>query len=107
MTGGNIKADDIAVGERLIQYYSKIGDKQKLQEAIQATAMAGTTAGQTVQAMSLLNHQTPEGQAVWLQRSVEKMNNDLRKSRGENAEQFKLTEDMIEKIVNSKTYIII
>lgn len=102
MTGGNIKADDIAVGERLIQYYSKTGDKQKLQEAIQATAMAGTTAGQTVQAMSLLNHQTPEGQAIWLQRSVEKMNNDLRKSRGENAEQFKLTEDMIEKIVNSK-----
>ena len=102
MTGGNIKSDDIAVGERLIQYYSKTGDKQKLQEAIQATAMAGTTAGQTVQAMSLLNHQTPEGQAIWLQRSVEKMNNDLRKSRGENAEQFKLTEDMIEKIVNSK-----
>ena len=38
MTGGNIKADDIAVGERLIQYYSKTGDKAKLQEAIQATA---------------------------------------------------------------------
>ena len=102
MTGGNIKADDIAVGERLIQYYSKIGDKAKLQEAIQATAMAGTTAGQTVQAMSLLNHQTPEGQAVWLQRSVEKMNNDLKKRRGQNADQFNLTPEMTEKIVNSK-----
>lgn len=101
MTGGNIKADDIAVGERLIQYYSKTGDKAKLQEAIRATAMAGTTAGQTVQAMSLLNHQTPEGQAIWLQRSVEKMNNDLKKRRGQNADQFNLTEDMLNKIVNS------
>lgn len=101
-TGGKITSEDIAVGERLIQYYSKIGDKQNLQEAIQATAMAGTTAGQTVQAMSLLNHQTPEGQAIWLQRSVEKMNNDLRKARGENAEQFNLTADMIDKIVDSK-----
>lgn len=102
MTGGNIKADDIAVGERLIQYYSKIGDKTKLQEAIQATAMAGTTAGQTVQAMSLLNHQTPEGQAIWLQKSVEKMNNDLKKARGDKAQQFDLTGEMLEKITNSK-----
>lgn len=102
VNGGAVKAEDIAVGERLIQYYSKIGDKAKLQDAIQATAMAGTTAGQTVQAMSLLNHQTPEGQAIWLQRSVDKMNSDLKKARGDNAEQFNLTQDMIEKIVNSE-----
>lgn len=101
-TGGNIKSVDIAVGERLIQYYSKIGDKVKLRDAIQATAMAGTTAGQTVQAMSLLNHQTPEGQLLWLQRSIEKMNNDLQRNRGKNAEQFTLTDDMIQKILNSK-----
>lgn len=101
-TGGKIDATDIAVGERLIQYYSLIGDKAKLQESIQATAMAGTTAGQTVQAMSLLKHQTPEGQAVWIQRSVEKMNNDLRKARGEKAQKFDFTAEMQEKIINSK-----
>lgn len=102
MNGEKITATDIAVGEKLIQYYSKTGDKGKLQDAIQATAMAGTSAGQTVQALSLLNHQTPEGQAIWLQRSVDKMNNDLKKTRGANAEQFNLTEDMIDKIVDSK-----
>ena len=101
-TGGKIDATDIAVGERLIQYYSLVGDKVKLQDAIQATAMAGTTAGQTVQAMSLLNHQTPEGQAIWLQRSVEKMNNDLKKNRGEKAQQFDLKPEMVDKIVKSK-----
>lgn len=101
-TGSTIKSEDIAVGERLIQYYSKTGDKLKLQDAIQATAMAGTTAGQTVQAMFLLNHQTPEGQAVWLQRSVEKMNKNLKVISGENAEQFKLTPEMLNKIANSE-----
>lgn len=101
-TGGTIKAEDIAIGERLIQYYSKTGNKTKLQDAIQATAMAGTTAGQTVQAMSLLNHQTPEGQAVWLKRSVDKMNKDLKRTRGEDAEQFKLTPEMLNKITNSE-----
>ena len=100
--GEKITPVDIAVGERLIQYYSKIGDGAKLQDAIQATAMAGTTAGQTVQAMSLLNHMTPQGQAVWLQRSVDKMNNKLKKTRGKNAQQFTLTDDMLQKIVSSE-----
>lgn len=122
--GGKIDSVDIAVGERLIQYYSKIGDKTNLQEAIQATAMAGTSAGQTVQALAMLNHQTPQGQATWIQRSVDKMNNELAKRKGgiitknddgnirvinkqgkditDKVNLFHLTPDMTEKIVNSK-----
>lgn len=103
MNNEKITPVDIAVGERLIQYYSKTGNKTNLRDAIQITAMMGTEAGQTVQAMSLLNHQTPQGQAVWLQRTVEKMNNELKQKRGEKAEQFNLTSDMLEKIVNSET----
>lgn len=75
--GDKIRADDIAVGERLIQYYSKTGDSQKLQEAIQNTAMMGTELGQAVQAMAILNHQTPVGQVSWIQRSVDKMNKQI------------------------------
>lgn len=123
-TGGKIEAVDIAVGERLIQYYSKVGDKTNLQEAIQATAMDGTNAGKTVQALSMLNHQTPEGQATWIQRSVDKMNNELAKKKGGTitkdsdgnikvinkqgkditgkVDLFDLTPEMIEKITSSK-----
>ncbi len=123
-TGGKIEAVDIAVGERLIQYYSKVGDKTNLQEAIQATAMAGTNAGKTVQALSMLNHQTPEGQATWIQRSVDKMNNELAKKKGGTitkdsdgnikvinkqgkditgkVDLFDLAPEMIEKITSSK-----
>lgn len=122
--GERVSSTDIAVGERLIQYYSKIGDKTNLQEAIQTTAMAGTSAGQTVQALAMLNHQTPQGQATWIQRSVDKMNNELAKKKGgtitkdsegnvkvinklgkditDKVDLFNLTPDMIEKIINSK-----
>ena len=122
--GEKVSSVDIAVGERLIQYYSKIGDKTNLQEAIQTTAMAGTSAGQTVQALAMLNHQTPQGQATWIQKSVDKMNNELAKKNGgtitkdiegnvkvinklgkditDKVDLFNLTPDMIDKIVSSK-----
>ena len=119
-----VGVDDIALGERLIQYYSKTGDAVQLQNVIQATAMAGTEAGRAVQAFSILNHQTPQGQATWIQRSVDKMNNELAKKKGgtitkdgegnvkvinklgkditDKVDLFNLTPDMIEKIINSK-----
>lgn len=124
INGEKITSIDIAVGERLIEYYSKTGNAVKLQEAIQTTAMAGTSAGQTVQALSLLNHQTPQGQAMWLQKSVDKMNNELARRKGgkikkdengnirvvnnkgvditEKVELFNLTPEMIEDVVSSK-----
>lgn len=96
---------DIAVGERLIEYYSKIGDAAKLQDAIHTTAMAGTQAGRTVQALALLNHMTPQGQLIWLDRSITKANNELqqRYKNKENIPQFELTEDMQNKILNTET----
>ena len=119
-----VGVDDIALGERLIQYYSKTGDAVQLQNVIQATAMAGTEVGRAVQAFSILNHQTPEGQATWIQRSVDKMNNELAKKKGgtitkdgegnvkvinklgkditDKVDLFNLTPDMIEKVINSK-----
>ena len=99
--------DDIAIGNRLIEYYSKIGDKEKIEEAMQLTAMAGTNLGRGVQAMSLLNRLTPAGQATWIQRSVDKMNKQLKEaydkshSKKKTLQQFNFTTEMKEKIINS------
>ena len=49
-----VGVDDIALGERLIQYYSKTGDASNLQNAILATAQAGTDAGRAVQLLSII-----------------------------------------------------
>ena len=99
--GDKITATDIATGERLIEYYSKIGDREKLQDSIQNVALAGTQLGQAVQAMSLVNRQTPQGQAVYLQKVIDKMNSDIdRRTKGK-GKKFELTPEMIEKITNS------
>ena len=105
MNNEKVNAIDIAVGERLIEYYSKIGDKEHLSDAIHATAMAGTQAGRTVQAMALLNHMTPQGQVTWLQRSIDKANTELqdRFKKKKNVPQFELTQDMIDKVLNTET----
>lgn len=99
--GDKITAEDIATGERLIEYYSKIGDKEKLQDSIQNVALAGTQAGQTVQAMSLINRQTPQGQAVYLSKVIDRMNNEIDKRTKGKGKKFELTADMLEKITTS------
>lgn len=104
LTHKKVSVDDIALGERLIQYYSKIGDRSNLQDAIHYTAIMGTEAGRAVQVMSLLNHMTPQGQLVWLDRSITKMNNELQQRYGnkENTPQFELTSEMTDKLLNTK-----
>ena len=82
LNGERITSVDIAVGERLIQYFSKTGSAEQLQDAIQTTALAGTSTGQTLQALTILNHQTPQGQVTWIQRSIEKINKELAKKKG-------------------------
>lgn len=120
--GQRILAEDIAIGDRLIQYYSKTGERQKLQDAIQYTAMAGTEAGRTVQAMAMIAHQSPEGQALWIQRSINKLNQKIASKKGakveiidgkqvvtkngkilEKVQLFEFTSDMQESILSAKS----
>ena len=105
LNNDRITATDIAIGERLIEYYSKIGDSERLQESIENTALMGTQAGQTVQALAILNHQKPTGQASWIQRSIDKANNELQQKYRKRKEipQFEFTSEMQQKILNTET----
>jgi len=99
--------DDIAIGNRLIEYFSKTGEKENLQEAIQLTAMAGTNVGRAVQAMSLINRQSPAGRALWIQRSVDRLNKGLKEAyekshnKKKKLYQFEFTPEMQQKILES------
>lgn len=103
-----ITATDVATGERLIEYYSKVGDKEHLQEAIQTTALAGTQAGQAVQAFALLNRMTPQGQVTYIQRSINKINKKLEDKYNKSLfkgnkelKQFDFTPEMQQEILNA------
>ena len=120
-----VGVDDIALGERLMQYYSKVGDGARLQDVIRATALAGTEAGRTVQALGMIRRQTPDGQALWLQRNVDKLNDELARRKGgtinrnkdgsytitnqygkditDKVDLFNLTPEMLEKVTKSQT----
>lgn len=117
--GDRLNATDIAVSERLIEYYSKIGDLEKLETAIQNTALAGTQLGQSVQALSLINRQTPVGQVTYIERTIKKLNQEILNNKGytqnsegkilnkkgedvtDKVELFDFTSEMQQKILNS------
>lgn len=99
VNNNEVNASTIATGERLIQYYSKIGDDVRLHEALQTTALAGTIGGQTVQAMKLIKKQSPQGQAVFTQKVVDLLNKELEKKGSK--QRYTFTPEMEKMIVNS------
>jgi len=88
--------DDIALGERLIQEAIKKGDYTTAGELIQNVAILGTELGQKVQALSIIQRLTPEGQLKMLQKTVNRG-----KTKGDKAfEGVELTQEMIDKILS-------
>lgn len=68
----NASTEDIVLAERLIQEAIKKGDNVIASELIMDTAILGTDLGQKVQALSLINRLTPEGQLKMLQKVVQR-----------------------------------
>jgi hypothetical protein len=93
-----VSLDDIALGERLIQEAVKKGDMATAGELIQNVSILGTELGQKVQALSIIQRLTPEGQLKTLNKIVERG-----KAKGDKAfEGVEITQEMIDHIL--KTY---
>ena len=73
-SGKRVTATDIALGERLIQESIKKGDFERATELITDVTIIGTELGQAVQAMRLINKMSPQGQLMYLQKVVNRMN---------------------------------
>lgn len=96
-TGERISASDVALSERLIQEAVKKGDTKTAQELIMDTAILGTEYGQTIQALSIIQKLTPEGQLKMLDKIVMR-----EKSKGNKTfEGVEITPEMIEKILKA------
>jgi hypothetical protein len=98
LAGKKATLDDIALGERLLQESMKKGDKVTAGELIQNIAILGTELGQKVQALSIIQRLTPEGQLKMLHKTINRG-----KVKGDKAfEGVELTQEMIDHIL--KTY---
>jgi hypothetical protein len=65
---------DIVLGERLIQEASRRGDAETAARLIADVAVLGSEYGQTTQALNIIKRLSPEGQLMYLQRAVNRMN---------------------------------
>ena len=78
-TGEAAKPTDIAVLERLMQHYLANGDVQNLERVIRTRGLFGTGTAQALQMFSMVKRLSPAGQALWVQQTVERTNNEIAK----------------------------
>lgn len=76
-SGQAMTADDIVLGERLIQEAQNAGEYGIAVDLIADIAAIGTELGKAVQALSVLKRLTPEGKVKALNRVVERINAGL------------------------------
>ena len=94
--------DDIALGQLLLNNAANAGDTELTMKLAAELAAEATRAGQTTQAFSMLKRMTPEGQAYYLQKSVQKVQDDLIDQYGEQAPKLSIPDEMIQKLLDAK-----
>lgn len=97
INSNDVTLTDVALAERLIQESIKKGDNQLASELIVDTAILGTELGQKVQALSMIQRLTPEGQLLMYQRLVQRA-----KAKGDTSFQnVEITPEMVDLILNA------
>lgn len=99
-SGQRMTADDIVLGERLIQEAQSAGEYETAVDLIADIAAIGTELGQAVQALSVLKRLTPEGKVKALKRVEERINAGL-VEQGQNP--VKLPEGMAEQMLQAES----
>ncbi len=73
---GQIRKEDIALGETLLIESAKYDDLATTMKLIADLAAMGTASGQAVQALSMLKKMTPAGQLYYVQKAVGRLNKE-------------------------------
>jgi len=93
----DISLTDIVLAERLIQEALNNGDNQLASDLLMDTAIMGTELGQKVQALSIIQRLTPEGQLKFYQKLVQRA-----KAKGETSfKNVEITPEMVDLILNA------
>lgn len=96
-TSRKITPEHIATAHRLIDEFQKVGDYERAVDIAETIAEHGTRAGQSVQAFSIYNRLTPEGQLVRAQRRVNQINDNI----GKMGQKVVITKDVAAKITET------
>lgn len=94
--GKEMTLDDVFDGEVLMQQYSYEGNTQKVLEVMARQAVLGKILGQRVQAMSIISRGTKAGKLMYMQKALEKYNN-------ENGTNIKMNNKLIDELMKPET----
>lgn len=96
--------NDIVLAEKLYMQAAKNGDYRLAMELAAEIAEEGTRSGQNVQAFRLLKKMSGEGQLVYNERVVDRLNQDLEKRREHGkAEYVEIPQQLKQELLNAKT----
>ena len=101
-SGGEVTADDLIAAQILYKEAAKAGDTQTAMRLLGQMAAEYTKAGQAVQSARLLKRATPEGKFAFIQRSVQNLQDDLNRKRGDKAPQITLDETLAQNLMNAQ-----
>lgn len=99
---GNAGKADIALGEVLLRQALQARDVETSMQLIADLAIAGRQAGQSLQAMTMLNKLTPDGRLYTLEKMVMHMQEDLDRNRGSKAPTLRISPELAEKLLFAK-----
>lgn len=99
---GNVGKKELALGMELYNQCITNGDVTNAMKIAAELVAEATHAGQTLQATRMLKLMTPDGQLYYLEKSIQKMNDEFKKKIGDKYEDIELNEDLMEKFLTEK-----
>ena len=99
---GNVGKKELALGMELYNQCITNGDVTNAMKIAAELVAEATHAGQTLQATRMLKLMTPDGQLYYLEKSIQKMNDEFKKKIGDKYEDIELNENLMEKFLTEK-----
>ena len=98
-----LSKEELALGQLIFNTADTNQDVQLVKKMIADLVVKGTQAGRSLQAMSMVKKMTPDGRLYSLERTVQKLNQDLREQFGKDFKDIEIPDDLAEKLLKSKT----
>lgn len=95
--------EEIALGQLIYNNAEQAKDVTLVKKMIADLVNEGTIAGRNLQAMSMIRKMTPDGRLYSLERSVQKINQQLRQEIGKKFKDIEIPDDLAESLLKSQT----
>ena len=102
-SGHRLSKQDIALGQQLYNQCVNSKDVTNAMKIIADLVAEGTSAGQSLQAVRMLKMLSPDGKLYYLERAVEKINNEFINKLGDKYKGIKLDESLMKQFLEALT----